>query len=270
MPEKPEVMCVSDSLRKKILKRRITGVRVYWNNIIASSDIPTFINQIVGEEIRDITTRGKFIVIKLTNYALIVHLRMEGKFIFRKVGEKQEKHQHVEIILDDQISFRYMDVRKFGKMYLIPLSDAYNTFPLNNVGPDFYDDSFTGEYLYNKIRNKKIPIKSALLDQSIIAGLGNIYVDEVLYMSKIDPRRSASSIRIDEANNIIKYSKEVLALAYKLGGSTIRTFTSSEGVHGSFQDMLLIHGRERTLDTLEEVIKIKIGGRGTYYTSSQK
>ena len=89
-------------------------------------------------------------------------------------------------------------------------------------------------------------------------------------MSKIDPRRSASSIKIDEANNIIKYSKEVLALAYKLGGSTIRTFTSSEGVHGSFQDMLLIHGRERTLDTLEEVIKIKIGGRGTYYTSSQK
>ena len=253
MPEKPEVMCVSDSLRKRILKRRITGVRVYWNNIIASSDIPTFINQIVGEEIRDITTRGKFIVIKLTNYALIVHLRMEGKFIFRKVGDKVEKHQHVEIILDDQISFRYMDVRKFGKMYLIPLSD-----------------SFTGEYLYNKIRNKKIPIKSALLDQSIIAGLGNIYVDEVLYMSKIDPRRSASSIKIDEANNIIKYSKEVLALAYKLGGSTIRTFTSSEGVHGSFQDMLLIHGRERTLDTLEEVIKIKIGGRGTYYTSSQK
>ena len=259
MPEKPEVMCVSDSLRKKILKRRITGVRVYWNNIIASSDTPTFINQIVGEEIRDITTRGK-LVIKLTNYALIVHLRMEGKFIFRKVGEKVEKHQHVEIILDDQISFRYMDVRKFGKMYLVPLSDAYNTFPLNNVGPDFYDDSFTGEYLYNKIRNKKIPIKSALLDQSIIAGLGNIYVDEVLYMSKIDPRRSASSIKIDEANNIIKYSKEVLALAYKLGGSTIRTFTSSEGVHG----------RERTLDTLEEVIKIKIGGRGTYYTSSQK
>ena len=118
MPEKPEVITVAHSLEEKILHRKITGCSVYWNNIIAYPTINELKREIINEVINSITTRGKFIVVELSHYALLFHLRMEGKFMFRKKGDELDKHEHVEFILDDNISFRYHDVRKFGKISL--------------------------------------------------------------------------------------------------------------------------------------------------------
>lgn len=263
MPEKPEVMCVAKNLNTRLIGKKITGCNIYWDNIIAT-DLSEFKKNIIGEHINKISTRGKFIVLTLDHYSLLIHLRMEGKFVFRNVGEELGKHEHVELILDNSISFRYHDVRKFGKMYLIPIKDTYNVKPLSDLGPDFYD-SISPDYLYEKIHKLKLPIKSILLNQRIICGIGNIYADEILFSSNILPTRSGNSISRSECEKIITNTKVILKEAYKYGGTTIKSFTSSEGVHGNFQNKLLVHGKEKCPVCNNLLVKIKIGGRGTYF-----
>ena len=236
MPEKPEVMTVVKNLIPRIVGKRITGCNVYWDNIIASPTTDEFKKKIIGEKINDIVTRGKFIVVGLDHYSLLIHLRMEGKFFFRKKGDSIAKHEHVEFILDDDISFRYHDVRKFGKMYLLNKEDTYLVKPLSELGLEFYDD-------------------------------------EILFMSGISPMRRGCDVSVSECQKIIDNTKEVLSHAVKLGGTTIKSFTSSEGVHGLFQNELLVHGKggspcPKCGRILE---KTKIGGRGTHYcTNCQK
>lgn len=267
MPEKPEVITVVESLKTRIIGRKITGCNVTHDNIIAYPISSEFRKQIIGQKINDITTRGKWIVMMLDKDSLLVHLRMEGKFMFRKKGDVLSKHEHVEFILDDDISFRFHDVRKFGKMHLIPKEQVYNVLPLSEMGKEFYDDSLTKEYLYEVIHNKRLPIKTVLLDQSIICGIGNIYDDEILFMSKIHPLRKACDISLEECDTIIKNTRIVLEKAIKLGGTTIKSFTSSEGVHGLFQNELLVHGKggQKCPECSNILEKIKVGGRGTHY-----
>ena len=269
MPEKPEVMTVVNKLKPKLIGRTINNCNVYWNNIIAYPTSDEFREKVISQKINDINTRGKFIVMELDDYCLLIHLRMEGKFLFRQLHDEVTKHEHVEFELDNGESFRYHDVRKFGKMYLIPKDEVYNVKPLSELGKEFYDDSLDGKYLYERISNIKLPIKTVLLDQSIICGIGNIYDDEILFLSGIDPNRRANTITVKECESIVKYTREVLEHAVELGGTTIKSFTSSEGVHGLFQNELLVHGKdkENCPNCGSPIIKIKIGGRGTYYCS---
>ncbi|MDO4996095.1 MAG: DNA-formamidopyrimidine glycosylase [Bacilli bacterium] len=269
MPEKPEVMTVVSKLKPNLIGKRIVSCNVYWDNIIAYPTTDEFKKEIINQKINNITTRGKFIVVELDKYVLLIHLRMEGKFLFRKIGEEITKHEHVEFELDDNTSFRYHDVRKFGKMYLILKDEVYNTKPLSELGKEFYDDSLDGKYLYERISKIKLPIKTVLLDQSIICGIGNIYDDEILFLSGIDPNRRANTITKRECDSIVKYTRKVLEHAVELGGTTIKSFTSSEGVHGLFQNELLVHGKDKGTcpNCNSPIIKIKIGGRGTYYCS---
>ncbi len=267
MPEKPEVLTVVKSLQPRIIGKVITDCKVYWDNIIAEPSVSEFQKQIKGEKIQSITTRGKWIVIILTTKALLIHLRMEGKFFFRDIGELRNKHEHIVFTLDDHQEFRFHDVRKFGKMHLIDKKDLYSALPLKQLGYEYDDSKLTKEYLYCKLNKKSIPIKTALLDQSIIAGIGNIYDDEILYLSHIHPKRSSKDVTEKECELIIKNTKVVMDKAIALGGTTIKSFTSSEGVHGLFQNELSIHGRrgELCLNCGSEIKKIVVGGRGTYF-----
>lgn len=269
MPEKPEVMTVVKSLTPLITNKTITGCNVYWDNIISSPTTAEFKKKIIGQKIESITTRGKFIVCSLTDYSLLIHLRMEGKFLFRNVGDELGKHEHVELILDSDVSFRYHDVRKFGKMYLLPKEDTYLVKPLSELGKEFYDDTLDANYLYSKIHSLSLPIKTVLLDQSIICGIGNIYDDEILFLSGINPKRRANNITKKECGLIVSNTRSVLSAAAELGGTTIKSFTSSEGVHGLFQNKLLVHSHEgeKCPNCGTSIIKIQLGGRGTYYCS---
>ena len=267
MPEKPEVITVVNNLKTKILGRLITDCNVFWDNIISYPVSDEFRKMVIGQKINDITTRGKWIVVMLDKYGLLIHLRMEGKFMFRSKGEFISKHEHVEFILDDEISFRFHDVRKFGKMHLISKDDLYNVEPLRLLGKEFDDVTLTGEYLYKSIHDKKLPVKTVLLDQTIICGIGNIYDDEILFMSKIHPLRKACDISLEECDTIVDNTRRVLKRAISLGGTTIKSFTSSEGVHGLFQNELLVHGKAgRMCPNCSDVLKkIKVGGRGTHF-----
>lgn len=270
MPELPEVETVKNSLKLRLCNKKIVKVKVLWDNIIAYPSKEEFIKNIENKTILDIKRRGKFLMFDLDSYYLLSHLRMEGKYFFKNKDEIIDKHEHIIFDLDDDTELRYMDTRKFGKMYLIKKDDIDKIGPLVNLGLEPWDDNLTSNYLLLKYKNKKLPIKSVLLDQSIIVGIGNIYADEILFLSKINPLKKCNLITDIECDNIIRYTREVLEKAIKKGGTTIRTYSSVDGVHGLFQQELLVHGKDKGIcpNCKEKIIKIKVGGRGTYYCES--
>ena len=264
MPELPEVETVKEVLKKQVLNQKILDVIVNYPKMIEQINVDDFINKLKNQTIIDIKRRGKWLLFELNNYYLLSHLRMEGKYYIKKFDDEVTKHQHVIFKFKD-FELRYNDTRKFGRMYLLDKKDAYNTKPLNELGYEPWDHDLNIQYLKDKYKNKKLPIKSVLLDQSIIVGIGNIYADEVLYLSKINPYKKASLLNDKELNSIIENTKIVLEKAIKLGGTTIKSYTSSEGVHGRFQNELLVHTKEECPYCHNKIAKVKINGRGTYY-----
>ena len=267
MPELPEVETVKNTLKLRLVGRQIKGVNILWDNIIAYPSKEEFINEIKNKIIIDIKRRGKFLMFDLDDYYLLSHLRMEGKYFFKNHGDEINKHEHVIFDLDNDEELRYMDTRKFGKMYLIKKENINNTGPLKDLGLEPWNDNLTSEYLLNKYKNKRLPIKTVLLDQGIIVGIGNIYADEILFLTKINPLKKCNLLNKEECEKIIKYTREVLEKAIKMGGSTIRTYSSVDGVHGLFQNELLVHGKDKDAcpECNNKIEKIRVGGRGTYY-----
>ena len=270
MPELPEVETVKETLKLKLIGKKIKDVKIYYDGIIAYPEIKEFSKQIKYLPIKDINRRGKWLMFDLDKYYLLSHLRMEGKYFFKNKGDKLDNHEHVVFSLDSNEELRYRDTRKFGKMYLIKKEDINNVGPIKDLGLEPWDTNLTKEYLKDKYKTKKLPIKTVLLDQSIIVGIGNIYADEILFLSKLNPLIKCCDLKDDDLENIIKYTKEVLEKAIKLGGTTIRTYTSVDGVHGRFQNELLIHGKDKGIcpNCGQAVSKIKVGGRGTYYCNN--
>lgn len=267
MPELPEVETVKETLKRLVIGKKIIGVTVNYSNIIEYPNVQLFKKEIINQTINDIKRRGKWLLFDLDNYYLLSHLRMEGRYFYKNKNDEHLKHEHVIFNFSDETELRYLDSRKFGKMNLLEKKDAYNQKPLNELGLEPWDDNLTISYLKEKYKNKKLPIKTVILDQSIIVGIGNIYADEILFLSNINPLKKASLLNDDELLNIIKYTKEILEKAILNGGTTIRSYESSEGVHGKFQQNLLVHNRENENcpNCKNKIIKIKVGGRGTYY-----
>ena len=266
MPELPEVETVRRSLLPRLVGKRIEGVSIFYNGIIEYPSPSKFKEEIKGQVIRDIMRRGKWLMFVLDDYYLFSHLRMEGKFFFRDRNVDRSKHEHVIFDLGD-VSFRYDDTRKFGKMLLIEKGDIYKRGPLTLLGLEPFDEGMDVNYLVEKFRGKRVPIKTVLLDQSIIAGIGNIYANEILFMSGINPLKSAGTLSLKEIGDIICNSRIILSKAIEEGGSTIRSYSSVDGVHGLFQNELSVHNRdgEKCPKCGCVIEKIVVGGRGTYY-----
>ena len=265
MPELPEVETVKNTLKRQILGKKIISVDVLYN-IIDKPDVNQFRKLVKNQTIMDIKRRGKFLMFELNDYYLLSHLRMEGKYF---IDGDITKHDHVIFHFDNGI-LKYNDTRKFGRMYLIKKDRVYDERPLCCLGLEPWDDNLNCSYLKDKLKNKKLPIKTILLDQSIIVGIGNIYADEILFKSRINPLKKGNELNKKELNNIIKYTKEILEEAIKEGGTTIKSYESSRGVHGKFQNNLLVHNHENDeCKVCKSIIKkIKVNGRGTYYCPS--
>lgn len=242
-------------------------MEVYHDGIIAYPSVTLFKKNIRNETINDITRKGKWLIFHLDNYYLLSHLRMEGKYFYKDKNEKVIKHEHVIFNLDNKEQLRYHDTRKFGKMHLVE-KDKFNDYVVvKELGLEPWDDNLTPSYLKEIYHNKKLPIKTVILDQSIITGIGNIYADEILFLSRINPLKKVNELNDEQLNAIIKNTKITLEKAIKEGGTTIRSYTSDEGVTGRFQNSLYVHAKEheQCLICHSEVVKIKVGGRGTYF-----
>ncbi len=263
MPELPEVETVKNTLKTQVLGKQIVLTNIYWDNIIAYPEIKEFEKNIQNQIIHNIMRRGKWLMFELDDYFLLSHLRMEGKYFIKNKNDERNKHEHVIFSFSDDIELRYHDTRKFGKMYLIKKDEVYTKTPLKDLGLEPWDSDLTPDYLKQKFKNKSI--KTELLDQNIITGIGNIYADEILFLSKINPEVSAKYLNLKNLNDIIKYTREVLDKAIKYGGTTVKSYTSAEGVHGRFQTELLVHTKKTCPICGEIIKKITVGGRGTYY-----
>lgn len=269
MPELPEVETVRKALLLKLQNKKIINITILHNNVFNKNNIEEVKQKIKNQTINDIKRRGKWLVFELDNYYLLSHLRMEGKYLYRNKSQKVEKHELVIFNINNEFELRYKDVRKFGKMELIE-KDKLNESSLKKLGYEPWDKNLTIAYLKEKYKNKNIPIKTLLLDQSIIVGIGNIYADEILFLSKINPHTKGKDLTEKNLKDIIENTKKVLEKAIKEGGTTIRSYTSEEGVTGLFQNDLNVHMKENEpcLVCKTKIKKDKIGGRSSYYCSN--
>jgi len=266
MPELPEVQTVREVLKKQILGRRIENIDVYYEKMIKDDNALDFKNKLAGHTFTDILRKGKFLIFVLNDdLYLISHLRMEGKFFIKERNEEKAKHEHVIFHLDNGFDLRYHDTRKFGIMCLRNKDNLFSQAPLSNLASDANLIGF--EEFKKNINGVNRPIKEVLLEQDKIAGIGNIYADEILFKSMINPLKPASLLDEKDIKNIIKYSKIILEEAILAGGTTIRSYTSSLGVTGRFQQQLYVHTKEgeACLNCGEVIKRIKVGGRSTYF-----
>lgn len=268
MPELPEVETVRKALLKKVQNKIIKDINIIYPKIFEEPSADEVKKLIKNQKINDIKRRGKWLIFELDDYYLLSHLRMEGKYIYRTINYEYEKHELVSFILED-MELRYKDTRKFGKMYLLKKDNLINS-PLSKLGYEPWDNNLNVEYLKEKCKKKSLPIKTILLDQSIITGIGNIYADEILFLSKINPHKKGKDLTEKEIQSIIDNTKKVLEQAIEDGGTTIRSYTSEENVSGRFQQKLFVHKRENEECRICKTIikKDRIGGRSTYYCPS--
>lgn len=267
MPELPEVETIKRTLTTLTENKTIEDVTILWPKIIQKpDDIEKFIHLIKGESICKMDRKGKFLLFYLDQYVLVSHLRMEGKYRVVEKSEAIDKHTHLIFHFTDGTDLRYNDVRKFGTMHLFPIGEEMRQKPLNQLGPDPFEAGYTLDYVGEKLGKTTRFIKAALLDQSIIAGLGNIYVDEVLFLSKIHPARRANTLTVAEVEKIYHYTYEVLSKAVEQGGTTIRSYLDGLGEMGMFQQELFAYGQEEKpcQHCGDKIEKLKVAGRGTH------
>ncbi|EOS62206.1 formamidopyrimidine-DNA glycosylase [Firmicutes bacterium M10-2] len=267
MPEAPEVQTVLTTLEKQIKDVPIEKVEIFHEKLTENLNKEQFEEKLRHQKIERFFRLGKYLGFETQDYDWIAHLRMEGKFyLFDEYPDPKDKHIHAIFTLADGRYLCYHDTRKFGRMYLYPKTDRISDLPcFANVGVDFCEA--TGSYLYEKTRNSKKEIKSVLLDQSVIAGIGNIYADEILFASKLDPRSIAGHLDRSDCDKIVEETKRILYGAIKAGGTTIRSYTSSLGVTGRFQLKLKAHQKEgeACVECQQPIEKIKLKGRSTYF-----
>jgi formamidopyrimidine-DNA glycosylase len=291
MPELPEVETVRTELESKIVGHKITDVFCDWQKLLRNTSFVDFKKEVVNHVIEAVERKGKFIFFRLSGNKIIVfHLRMTGHFIVSSCwifnGKKIKKDTRVEceniendIFTDKKNTFIHFaislnknrnimlsDVRKFATIDLIDESQFEDY--KNNIGIDALDEKLNSKIFYNLLNRRNIEIKKALLDQKIIAGIGNIYADEILFDTYIDPRRNTKDLTQIEAKKIFTSMKRILKKAVNLGGTSFSDFRNTEGKSGDYGIKTKVYkkkGEKCPRNCGHKINRIIIGGRGTHF-----
>ena len=276
MPELPEVETIKNDLIEKILGQKIVAVDVLNLRSVRSTDLK---KKLIGAHFSGIDRVGKLLILKIgSDKILLIHLKMTGQLIFRDqdnliVGGHSDgliqdlPNRHTRIILKfkNGATLYFNDLRKFGYWQLVNESELQKI--ISKYGPEPLSDTFDSEYLRNILSKTKRNIKAVLLDQSLIAGIGNIYADEILFAAGVLPERMANDLSDGEIKAIVKYAKLIIAKAIKYRGTTFNNYRDSEGRVGNFLKHLKIYGRKNLpcVTCGRKIIKKKVAGRGTCY-----
>ena len=284
MPELPEVEVVKKSLESQINNLTIKSIKINDSNLrykVKKHDI----TKIIGLKIIKVKRRSKYLLFHLEkDFTIIAHLGMTGKFFildqnkikkktsfYYDLKEYDKKHNRIIFIFKNKSKLIYNDVRKFGFVKVILNKDIPNEKHLKILGPEPFDKLYNFDYFKNYISGKKRTIKDLLMDQKFLAGLGNIYVNEILFLCKIKPNRRLYRLHDYEIKDIITNTKKVLKKAIIYGGSSIKNFSSSLGKKGSFQQQFNVYGKNQdscsNSDCNGIVNKIVISNRASFYCS---
>ncbi len=283
MPELPEVEVVKRSLEKKILNLIIKKVEIIDGRLRYRINKEKT-SKLIGKKIRQIKRKSKFLIFKIEkNFFMIVHLGMTGKFFFidkmRKkfktsfyylLDEKKDrKHNRVIIFFKDKQKLLYNDVRKFGFIKFYNSKELKDNHHFKSLGPEPLGKYWNVEYFKKYIIGKDRFIKNMLMDQKFVCGLGNIYVNEILFFSQVNPLRKVSSLKDIEIMKIIQYTKKILRNSIKSGGSSIKDFSTDDGKKGAFQQYFKVYGRKgekcSNTDCNKQILRIIISNRSTFF-----
>lgn len=272
MPELPEVENVRQVLNTWVKGRKIVDITSNYPSIISNATLDDFKSKLIGHTINTVDRYGKFLIFRLDDLVLLSHLRMSGKYYKRNLDDVDDasftKHIHLSFKLDDNSLLHYHDVRKFGRFYLTD-SEHYklDPSPLSKLGKEPFNQ--TSDLLYIPSRKSKLTVKELLLDQTIIVGLGNIYVDETCFSANVYPLRRANTLTRDECDRLVSSAIKILNKAITMGGSTVHDFSFANGATGMFQNELKVYGREgeRCPNCGTPITKTRVGGRGTCFCS---
>ena len=282
MPELPEVEVVKRSLQRNILNLIIKKVKINDANLRYKVD-KIGLSKLEGKKITKIIRRSKFLIFEIGKiYRMLVHLGMTGKFFFTDNKDnkfktsfyyilnydKDQKHDRVIFILNKK-KLIYNDVRKFGFIKIYGSNLITKSKHLKHLGPEPLEKNWNFSYLKKYVIGRKRSIKNILMDQKCVSGLGNIYVNEILFLSRIKPARKATKLKNFEIKKIIEFSKKILKNSIKLGGSTIKDFSSENGKKGVFQQYFKVYGRENqecsNVDCNLRIIRTVISNRATFF-----
>ncbi|MBE9053214.1 DNA-formamidopyrimidine glycosylase [Nostocales cyanobacterium LEGE 11386] len=276
MPELPEVETVRRGLNQLTLNREITGGDVLLNRTIAYPfSVDEFIHKIKASAITTWHRRGKYLLAELTPSSppspswLGVHLRMTGQLLWLHQDEPLHKHTRVRLFFGDQQELRFVDQRTFGQMWWVPPGVAVESIitGLAKLAVDPFSPQFTVEYLTTKLHNRRRPIKTALLDQSVVAGLGNIYADEALFKSGILPITLCTDLQLEQIEPLHTAIIQVLETSIAAGGTTFSNFLNVKGINGNYGGVAWVYNRTgepcRVCGT--PIQRIKLGGRSSHF-----
>jgi formamidopyrimidine-DNA glycosylase len=265
MPELPEVETVVGDLRERLVGLAVAGVTVSWHRTIARPTVGEFERRVVGRTIQRVSRRAKYIVIELDHDYLLVHLMMSGRLYVDPAEEPQQAHLRVVLSLDNGQELRFQDTRKFGRMYLV--DDLLKVTA--GLGPEPLDEDFTVGDFRRQLAPRRGQLKSLLLNQQFLAGLGNIYADEALFAAQLHPLRRADSLTHAEQARLYDAIRAVLRSAVQGRGTTLSDggYMDTFGQAGAYQASLMVYGRggDACLRCQTPIERIVVGGRSTHY-----
>ncbi|MDI6710610.1 MAG: bifunctional DNA-formamidopyrimidine glycosylase/DNA-(apurinic or apyrimidinic site) lyase [Thermoanaerobacterales bacterium] len=267
MPELPEVETIVRGLGRHLPGRSIRNVHLFRESVIARPDPRRFAALLAGRRIEQVTRRGKYILMRLSGgLVLAAHLRMTGQLVYQDESSALPRHTHAVLELDRGI-LRFTDPRRFGRLWLVPEDELDKVSGLAGLGMEPLDGAFAEPAFRDRLRGRRRGIKSLLLDQRFIAGLGNIYTDEALYRACIHPARAAGDLSARETRALYRAIKDVLAEGINHGGTSVRDYVDASGAEGRFQARLLVYGRkDRPCPRCgRPIARTVCAGRGTYY-----
>lgn len=268
MPELPEVEVISNFLFDKIKNKKISNVTV--NNRNLRVPITKNIDDLLkGKVINDIKRRGKYIISNIdASMAVIIHLGMSGKLIYAEDNQAQNKHDHVIFLFSDNTSLIFNDPRRFGLVIVLNREQELKFF--NNLGIEPLTDEFDGNYLQKLLKNRKANIKSVLMNNKLIVGVGNIYASESLFRARISPLRLAQDLTYIECEKLATEIKNTLSDAIAAGGSTLKDYAQPSGSAGYFQNNFYVYGKvQKPCRICNNIITlIRQNGRSTYFCNS--
>ncbi len=235
MPELPEVETIARTLRPELVGREIISAHLFWNRTLATPSPQQFDRQIAGQQILAVGRRAKYLHLQLSAGHLFFHLRMSGDLWIKDAALPPETHDRLRLALSDGRALVFNDTRKFGRIWLVDDPDQV----IGRLGPEPFDPAFTAQTLYEALRQRRRQVKPLLLDQSFLAGLGNIYTDEALHLSGVHPQRVSDTISVDEAERLFRAVRTVLQLGIEHNGASIDWVYRG----GNFQNHFRVYDR---------------------------
>jgi len=269
MPELPEVETIRQGLLENVKGRRIERIEIRLIKPLKGTSKEEFLRRVEGARIEGIRRRAKILIIDLSGLdSLLIHLKLTGRLLYLPLKEEITRHTHLIFYLDNQMTLRFWDMRQFGYLRVVAKEEIFSLPEMSALGPEPLDQDFTLDEFKRLIKGKRRGnLKPLLMDQTFIAGLGNLYADEICYLARVRPDRDVSTLSEQEISALYNQMRQILSDAIKQGGSSVDVYRDLYGQPGRYHFQLKVYGRmgEKCFSCGRRIQRVKLGGRSAHF-----